>query len=301
MTCRLLRTLRYHYILALFLFSAVSALNNNNNHRHVCFLNSYDSAQGPHFAALFDQLVEQTGLPSKRVALCTVQSNHALAAERRSLLQRDLDLNDCHVVVLEDYHPLTLHAKMQELDPSVVWMMDGNAFELRYKMRTSGLDRWVEQMCGPMEGSLARLYVGEGAGAICGGATMATAHVRGDDPKAAPEPQFQGIGLLGPHRSVAFGLDEQVVLQTHPKTQSEPMITALGTDQVYVWSQQQEEATSFIFLPSRKGMMEEWESPPPLPPLVDDAQGEGVQCMGEPAIDPSRAMQQTSDSEWMDG
>jgi hypothetical protein len=283
-----------HFLLLL-CFRAVSALNN----RHVCFLDSFSSVRGPHFAALFDQVAEQTGLPDKRVALCTLRRDVESATNVQPLLEEDLGLDSCDLIVLDDYNPLSLEQKMKQINPSILWVTDGNAFEMRYRMRTSGLDHYIERSCGPLEGSLARLYVGEGAGAICGGSTMSIAHLRDDDPKAAPEPQFRGIELLGSSQSVSFGI-EQISLQTHSKTKDMiDTITSLRTDQVFVWSQQLDQVTNFVMSASRKGTLEKWQSPPPVPSLVEVGSG-GVQCDGEPAVDPSRTVQQIGDSDWLD-
>ena len=82
-------------------------------------------------------------------------------------------------------------------------------------------------------------------------------------------------------------------------------ITTLRTDQVLVWSQTTDQesttATTFVMTPCKKGTIENFETPPPLPPLgkTSNTHG-GVPCEGEPAIDPSRTMQQIGDSEWLE-
>jgi hypothetical protein len=81
--------------------------------------------------------------------------------------------------------------------------------------------------------------------------------------------------------------------------------------QVYVWSQDvainDEDddnrmiATRFIMTPCRRGMIENFTNPRPLPLVIDEADlDEGVPCVGEPAVDPSRAIQRVGDSEWID-
>ena len=286
----------YSFVLLMLLYRKASALNN----RHVCLIDSYSSIRGPHFAALFDQMVEQTGRVDKQVALCTIQRDveHVQDFLQPTLVE-DLELDSCDLVVLDDYNPLSFNEKMNQINPSILWVTGSNGFEMRYRMRTSGLDTFIEGSAGPLEGSLATLYVGEGAGAVCGGSTMAIAHVRGDDTKATPEPQFRGVGLLGSGRSVSFGLDEKV-LRAHPKTKDIiDTITALENDQVFIWSQSRDQVMSCSMTASRKGTIENWHSPPPLQPMVEDDFG-GVKCDGEPAVDPSRVMQSVGDSEWLD-
>jgi hypothetical protein len=262
------------------------------NSRHVCFFDNYETIRGPHFAALFDQIVEQTGISEKRVALFSITDD----GKSTSQIEQDLGLDSCVTLSLRDYNPLSLEEKLQELDPTIFWVPDGKSFALRYLTRTSGLDGLVETMCGS-DSETSVLYVGEGAGAICGGATMALGHVRGDDPKAAPEPQFRGLELLGPTRSISFGLATQ--LEQHPKVDANDDITILQEDQVFVWSQKQGDATTFVMNPKQRGAIEKFHSPPPLPPLVEFNIG-GIKCTGEPAMDPSRRLQIIGDSEWFE-
>ena len=310
------------------------------NSRHVCFINDYDVVQGPHFAALFDELVTQTGAETKRVALFTAtstgsdcitspvgQSKSKSTAKGKRLstspvssilkgkLEQDLELDICSVIPLEQFNPVTLAKHLQALDPTVYWVADGNAFALRYLMRTSGLDGIIQEKCGSMESNI--LFVGQGAGSVCGGHSMKLAYVRGDDPKFAPEPQFVGLNLVGPERSVYFGDKSSEELENHPKLckgdisddlETEKILT-LSESAVYVWSQERQEgsgsesnAMSFVMNPKRKGMIELMKYPDPVPPLVseDGNKSGGRHCVGEPAVDPSRTMQMIGDSEWFE-
>ena len=147
--------------------------------------------------------------------------------------------------------------------------------------------------------------MGENAGALCAGSSLSGAKILQQDPKEAPEPQFFGLGLLGADRSVSFSLDlqsndgEETKTDALEETYSSGSNILLGQDDVYIWSQpSNDSATSFVFLPSQRGAIANLESPPNLPPLVVDMMG-GVQCTGEPAIDPSRVMEQVGDSEWI--
>jgi hypothetical protein len=262
------------------------------NSRHVCLFDKYETIRGPHFAALFDQIVEQTGVSEKRVAFLSINAD----GKSTSQMEQDLDLDSCATLFLRDYNPISLEEKIQELGPTIFWVPDGNSFALRYLMRTSGLDGLAETMCGS-DSEKSVLYVGEGAGAICGGASMALGHVRGDDPKSAREPQFRGLGLLGQTRSISFGLGKKI--EEHPKVDANDDITILQGDQVFVWSQKQGDATTFVMNPKQRGAIETFQTPPPLPPLVELNIG-GVECTGEPAMDPSRRLQTIGDSEWFE-
>ena len=292
---------------------ALSPTKAASTNRHICLFDSYSMVQGPHFTALFDQLLEQTGHSSGdkgfTIAVCALEEDSKSVENRLlPLLEKDfVGCPSCHLIVLEDYNPLTLQDKINDIDPSVIWVADaGNAFAMRYRMRTSGLDTLIsESLCDTLATSPARLYVGEGSGAICGGASMAVAHLREDDPKAVPEPQFFGLGLLGPKRSILFSDDEYAVKQDTKTIVCKDTITTLRTDQVLVWSQTTDQesttATTFVMTPCKKGTIENFETLPPLPPLgkASNTHG-GVPCEGERAIDPSRTMQQIGDSEWLE-
>jgi hypothetical protein len=287
------------------------------NSRFVCLLDDYSTVRGPYFNALFDQLLqEQCGIQKRRIALCTSESNADKTRELMPQLEEDLLLDNkhdcCNLFVLNDYNPLSLQDDMAQFDPSIFWLVDDNAFRIRYQLRTSGMDGILHQKCGgpaPSNDSSSSnsncLYVGEHAGAVCAGASLATAHAMNQDPKQAPEPQYFGLHLLGPSRSISFGLSNSE-LTVHPRTYDiDPStLVALERDQVFVWSQPpDEDTTSFVFLPSKRGTIEQWESPPPIPALIEDGNNQNsigvVQCDGEPSIDPSRMMQQVGDSEWI--
>eukprot|EP00980_Cylindrotheca_fusiformis_P031692 scaffold26796_cov147-Cylindrotheca_fusiformis.AAC.2 len=244
------------------------------------------------------------------------------------LLQNETD--NCNLLILNDYNPISLEEEINALDPTIFWLVDDNAFRLRYYLRTSGLDGILNYKCGSSSDSSSRttttlncLYIGENAGAVVAGASLATtAHAMHHGPKeAAPEPQYFGLGLLGPDRSVYYYYHDENSSQEEEEQQQQQnendlsSILALKHDQIYVWSQpaapaEKEEmttttsssATSFIFLPSQRGAIEQWQYLPPVPPLVRmpiDNDG-GVACHGEPSIDPSRVIQNgMADSEWI--
>ena len=147
------------------------------------------------------------------------------------------------------------------------------------------------------------MYVGENAGSICAGASLVAGHVQNHDPKKAPEPQFRGLELLGNKRSISVGISESDLI-AHPKvisTGDDHEFVALKQRQIFVWSQPpKEDVTSFIYLPLQRGGIERWDSSSPrLPPLVEETYIGGVQCDGEPSIDPSRMLQQIGDSDWI--
>jgi hypothetical protein len=334
-------------------------------------MDDYNKVKGPYLYALLDQLLEQTQIVAateqidahdddntptmqrKLLLLCTTRAALLLSAGEQqndddlvvgnkkigdtttSLLDElasSFEFHDSHLLIMDDYNPITLHEKLSSsssnsVDPAIIWVRGHNAFLTRHYLRTSGLDRWIQQRCcGPAttiatKDSCVPLYVGEGAGAIIAGATMDVAYVmkktgqgQQHDPSASPELQIHGLGLLGiDHRSVAFGIDS-TILQKHHRTKQmmdSNLIEVCDDDQVFVWSQSQDDdgdneagaiasATRFVMTPSRRGMIERLSHPDPLPVLlIDEQQQYGVQCTGEPAIDPSRSMQRIGDSEWM--
>ena len=256
----------------------------------------------------------------------------------RSCMQ--LDYTD--VLIMDDFNPVSLSERLQlsqsrpssfssssdegsrsqMIDPTIIWVRGRNAFRTRHFLRTSGLDMWIRQRCcggmtarrgGDSNMHCVPLYVGEGAGAVVAGATMDIAYVKGDDPRESPELQVNGLALFGDRRSVAFGLDTTALEDNH-RTQSlmeKAAIELCNNDQVYVWSQDftidmddsdEVIATKFVMTPGRRGMIEQFTNPDPLPILIDDTNSldEGVPCVGEPAIDPSRTMQRVGDSEWVE-
>ncbi|KAI2491709.1 hypothetical protein MHU86_22852 [Fragilaria crotonensis] len=275
-------------ILTAILFMAIhpTALHGLSNNRHLCLFKSYSLVRGPHFSALFDQLIEQTGFDdnnAKRIAFLTID-NHR---KHPDLIHNDLGLDDIATFRLDQMNPIEMTQRIQEFDPSVLWVADANsAFQLRYYMRTSGLDGLVENLCGSIQGK-SLLYVGEGAGVICAGSHMALA--KGQD--QAPEPQFRGLELLG--------LDTSVTFDPSPPPM-EGTITSLRETQLYVWSQRDGKAMSFVVTPDQRGAIEGMRNPKPLPPLVEESVG-GRRCIGEPSVDPSRMLQMRGDSEWFEG
>ena len=304
-----------------FVASALTANTPSLNSRHVCLFKDYNTLRGPHFNALFDELLQEQQQKEnckRRIALCTSEYNSKnVIKDLLPAIQEDLLLIDettttkegdsCRLFVLDEHNPLTLEQEIEKFQPSIFWVFDDDSFRIRYKMKISGLDDILGRMCGHDrrtnnndDNDWCCLYVGENGGAISAGSSMATAHANNHNPKQSPEPQFFGLGLLGSRRSISFGLSLQE-LEAHPKVSKEDLLLLpLKEDQVFCWSQRGTSTTSFVFLPRQKGMLEQWESPNPVPPLVDDSLSiGGVSCRGEPSIDPSRMMQQVGDSEWI--
>jgi peptidase E len=285
--------------------------------RYVCLFESYHNVQGPYFSALFDQLVEQTLMQQRNLAYCTTRRD-MLPDMLMHLDGLKVALSLDHTQLLDDYNPVSLQSLFVNDGnnlhvPSIIWVQGQNAFWSRHLLRTSGLDRVLQHRCGSNIDSDNCVFVGEGAGSRCAGTTMAVAHAHGDDPKVATELQSQGLHLLGHNRWVSFGVDRPN-LETHRETrQVVPNIEICDENQVFVWSQSsqnhqkqdrnKELATTFIMTPCRKGMIERYNTPDPLPPLVisELPSLEGVACNGEPSIDPSRVVQNLlCDSEWLD-
>lgn len=293
--------------------------------RHVCLMGGYTAVRGPYLCALLDQLVEQAGHRGLddgnfTMLFCCYYDNNQQdssthAQEHVRQLQADMGIADCHILQLREYNPVTLEKRLEKMRPSMIWVAGDNPFTLRYRMRTSGLDRWITRHCAGSSMGTQCVFVGEGAGAICAGASLQIAKSLGRnyDPRVAPEPQFFGLGLIGLDRTVAFAdgstnKDKVLELQDcHSELDSSELLI-LECDQIYVWSQSLSpvdgatSVASFVFLPLQFGMMEKMTSPQPLLPLVADSDtpGEGVACYGEPSIDPSRQLQRDGDSDWLD-
>jgi hypothetical protein len=291
-----------------------------NNRRHVCLINSYQAVRGPHFAALFDQLWEQTGFDTKRVAYITTEKGNGDEA-LMDQLKEELDLEICQPVVLSATETQdgkrsvcndqsTLRDVIMGTSPSILWISNHvNSYVLRHTLRIHNIDGIVHDLCGPSTGR-ACLYVGQGAGALCAGANMAVAALQGDDASQAPELQFRGLQLLGPHRSVSFAKpvprnpEELERLQNRlagmPLFDADKDVTVwLNPQQVYVYSQQDgADTTSLVMNPYQRGAIEQFESSslPPTPPLSwnaeDDISASSVSryCTGEPSEDPSRTV-----------
>jgi peptidase E len=304
-------------------YSFALSTNVDYGGRHLCLFDDIANVQGPYFSALFDQLYGETQLQRKNLAFCTTRLDLEKLVEPSVFLddlKSSLDLDDIKIVILDDLNPLTTERIFQKPnsneEPTIIWVQGQNAFFTRHLLRTSGVDRMVQERCAPNASSPATIFVGEGAGALCAGSTMAVAYVK-DDPSLSPELQVQGLGLLGEGKSgqfVSFGV-ERDALEKHAKTHAMvEQIHICRSDQVFVWSQSSTSsipsgdaekllATRFIMTPHRRGMIEKYTTPDMLPPVITNSHStgsDGVPCPGEPSVDPSRAVQQIGDSEWLE-
>jgi Peptidase family S51 len=307
---------RVYYLVFLSILPILHALSTPSlpAQRHICLFDAYSNVRGPYLSALVDQLTERAGhvtTDAYDIVICRDSSSSDSSSDSSDWknLQHDLPNARFHELQLSHCNPLSLEEQMDQWQPTVVWVTGTNAFLLRYELRTSGLDRWVERYCVGVSATC--VYIGEGAGAICAGASLQVArHFLHQDPKVAPEPQFFGMGLLGQEKTIAFSTleteEEQEVRFRHHDFLDATKLSLLKPEQVYVWSQSSDgddmSVSSFIYLPNQRGMMEQMSSPPPLPPVME-TEKEGVACFGEPAVDPSRQMQSSTigDSEWMEG
>lgn len=301
--------------------------------RHVCLLDSYEKTKGPYLVALLDQLLDQARKHNSssnhhnnqtsgpRVAFCCCKTDEAVAKAQLKAMEedfwpefpgatRDGEDGGRSLVILDDFNPETLFRLFETALPEAVWVLGTNAYELRYKTRTSGLDKWMEAHCAGPAGSPSVVMVGQGAAVLCAGAQMAASKILGHDPQAAPEPQFNGWGLLGLQTHLAFwSLPQQENDQTASSSVRDALeassIQVLEPDRVWVWSQAGDSVQNFVYCPSKRGTIENWaplsrlDALPPL--LVDPEALEGVPCFGEPSIDPSRSLQTSLDSDWIDG
>lgn len=278
-----------------------------------------------------------------RVAICygvgagNRERRAAQAKQRQQDLQNDFapslllcgddDGNDDHttfqhenplVICIDDYNPVDLKRELDSFRPNLVWVLSGypnkedhdqqNALQLRYSMRTSGLDRWIQANCGPTASATSCcVYVGEGrAATLVASASLDVAKVllEGDSSSEAttvhpPEPQFFGLDLIGPNRAIVFGgaadatelngagtttdsmlSDMTDQLSRNSKTQdllSKGHIRILKDDKVWVWSQVATNVQSFVYCPARRGIIEDWLTGPqeltPLEALVEEDYG----------------------------
>lgn len=262
-------------------------------------------------AALVDQLAEQAGHGSDDLSIlyCYDDPKENDPCDFIAALQQDFPNIRTNIIQLGDYNPISLqeHIENTQCRPNIVWVSGRNAFSLRYKLRISGMDRWIERHCA---GALATcVYVGEAAGSICAGASLkAASSILCHDTKAAPEPQFFGLNLLGPKRTILFLANDCDTERMKKYKFSDEDLVCLKSEDVYVWSQsskgdgQLSSVSSFVYIPKDRGMMAQMASPEPLPAIVT-CDEEGVACFGEPSVDPSRQMQSSTigDSEWIEG
>ena len=281
------------------------------NDRHVIFLSRYSGVAGPSFRELFHDVTghsqqrDNALVGGPRVAFVPTASyagtrhdprlRDAARAEAEAdaeRLTRELDLERCELLELDafDADPLGLEQWVRRLDPHVFWVGGGNTFFLRHFMRSSGFDSVVRERCGPGPERDAAVYVGVSAGAICGGASVATAYFKGlDDPALAPENplrSFRGLGLVGahlscfPHFDAGQGHEDLVAVKRAEFGLGEEeghRIATLKDAQAFVWTQRAVgvgcEASSdggavrsFTFNADQPGVLEDAWEPPPLPP-----------------------------------
>jgi hypothetical protein len=213
--------------------------------------------------------------------------------------------------------------------PSIVWLYGNyNTFHTRHLLRISGFDKFIQKQCASSvvsssssssssesssESSTSTtttnttttttsMYIGEGTGALCVSYTMDIATTLSskvddkynNDPKYVV-PEYQKFGLQLLSYGDGSNSDNSDNSDDNKNSNIDIDIQDLQDDQVFVWSQQQEvsaTATKFIITPSKRGTIEKYETPNQLPPLVTVSNdGEGVQCDGEPSIDPSKSIQ----------
>jgi peptidase E len=279
--------------LVLFLmFCLLIRTGNGLSSRHVVLFDRYETVRGPHLASIVHQLVERSCLGKRpRISWCSNFQKETRNDQEAAIstIKDDLACEALEIFDLSGYRPSRLHDELSELNPNIVWVSDmGSVLQLVYSMRTSGLDKWIDRNCGGF-GKESVLYVGEANGAIAAGSDIrSVAEARGDSP--ARELQFRGLELLGPKNSFYFGkslnlIDNKKVKQIDP-------------EKVFVWSQLlEDDSICFQMCPTEFGAIEGIKYPKLLPPLIDQ---EGVSCIGEPSIDPSRTLQATDDSGWME-
>ena len=311
------------------------------NPRFVCLIHSYDDLAGPQLTALLHGLHDQASsllsLPTTdttavatttttneqeesarpmRIALLSSPSNESGTTTEASLLSSTLSpsqlCNDLGAAYCQQVDctkgPNHVREALASIRPTVLWCQGQNAHLLRHFMRATDLDSVIEQQCGPaVPVDAPWVYVGVDAGAICAGASVRSCR---DDPSVAPEPQYRGLELLGPDQSF-YCCDET----DNEKDKADSLtdwlaeaservghsVTPIRHGTAFVWAQANGRAQSFFV--DRRGSLERVCFPSPVPPLCEQdlASLEGRKCTGEPAIDPSRAVQSgLGDSEWVD-
>jgi len=292
----------------IFILVLSSAKTLHLNSRHVIFLKDFANVKGSSFYSTFYSVFEETHQEIEpRVAFFRINDASVgpqeLAFQRQQQLQRQdgLSLNCSQSYDLRELNPLELEKQLGLFQPSILWIHQNdassqcNSFALRYYLRTSGLDRYIEENCGADNGVPCQLFVGEGVSpAACAGESMDIAHALQHDPKGAPEPQFRGLGILD--KSVLYGkcqcLDQ--------KNDNQLDVTIVDDEQVFVWSQTRGLARSLILnAQNPDSSRTSWQDKEPLPPMVEVDLG-GRKCIGEPSIDPSRRIQLSQDLEWME-
>eukprot|EP00967_Tisochrysis_lutea_P122059 scaffold201724_cov32-Tisochrysis_lutea.AAC.2 len=124
------------------------------------------------------------------------KKGRAVQAELSSLMSSPV-MVDCIDCVRDDA------ARLQESigQASCVWITGGNTFFLWHHMQRSGAAALIEQRVN--DGGL---FVGQSAGAIVAGESIATAYWKGwDDPQAAPEAVWNSESLGTTHNSHVSG------------------------------------------------------------------------------------------------
>ena len=236
--------------------------------------------------------------------------------------------------IMDDWNPLKIQERFSVSSdsrpppPSIIWLYGNyNALHTRHLLRTSGFDKYIQKQCASSFSSTTSssssssssssnpntsMFIGEGTGALCASYTMDIAvsiskeggsNKNNDRIQNAVVPELQKFGL----QLIYDGSSDN---DNDNNNNFDIDIQNLKDDQVFVWSQQQQQqdesdystatatatatATKFIITPSKRGTIEKYETPNPLPPLfiaTNDDNKEGVQCNGEPSIDPSRSIQ----------
>jgi peptidase E len=318
--------------------------------RHVVLLSKYPTMAGPAFSNAVTELVARSCLaagepvpsesnggvrvalvPTARYGHCRAIGNRlaarADAAALATQLTAELKLGCCEVLELDALNPVELCEKLARLAPHLLWVCGGNTFFLRYHMHASGFDNLARELCSPpppgnsgdptgrgMANRRRRavVYVGQSAGGICAGASIATAYFKGvDDPSEAPAPPpLEGLGLAGParclfpHYNAAAGHAALVSRMAPQYALDTRDVLCLRDDQAWVFSQAGEggpagdPATTQLVL-NQDGSLEDARSTAekevvvlPVSPEVEAEfkPGAAAACDKEPARWPRRPM-----------
>jgi dipeptidase E len=124
-------------------------------------------------------------IPNAREGRPLLDQRRDVARKREALEKLGLDV---YITDLAVYRGRALEQRLA--GKPLLWVVGGNTFYLRYRMRSSGFEALVPTLL--QEGVV---YAGESAGAICAGPTLAPTAIL-DKPDQAPERIDAGLTLV---------------------------------------------------------------------------------------------------------
>ena len=142
-------------------------------------------------------LRELMGIGNERARVALINNAQDPYPEERSI-ERGILLNNLFAglgfepvpIDLRDYQGKTENLAAQLRTCKLIWCAGGNAFWLRYVMKTSGFDKIIKDL---LDEGIA--YGGWSAGIVVVGPSMHPIELM-DDPNKAPEIIYEGLGLI---------------------------------------------------------------------------------------------------------